>query len=89
MVKCFFGRGHNCYGIRGCRGRAAAVAPVHLAFKAPDASAVQRFHSAALLAGGQDHGAPGPRPAYGAAYYAAFVLDPDGPNVEAVMGGVG
>jgi catechol 2,3-dioxygenase-like lactoylglutathione lyase family enzyme len=45
---------------------------------------VDAFHAAALAAGGQDNGAPGPRPEYHAGYYSAFVLDPDGNNVEAV-----
>lgn len=56
---------------------------VHLAFQAADREAVVRFHQAALAAGGQDHGAPGERP-YHPGYYGAFVLDPDGNNVEAV-----
>lgn len=60
--------------------------PVHLAFSAPDARAVAAFHAAALQAGAQDHGAPGPRPDYGPSYHAAFVLDPDGNNLEAVVG---
>lgn len=47
---------------------------------------VQAFHRAALAHGGQDHGAPGPRP-YHPGYYAAFVLDPDGNNIEAVFHG--
>lgn len=59
---------------------------VHLAFQAPDRATVQRFHAAALAAGGTDHGAPGLRP-YHADYYAAFVLDPDGNNIEAVFHG--
>jgi len=58
--------------------------PVHLAFEAQDPEAVKRFHAAALAAGGRDHGAPGPRPDYGASYWAAFVLDPDGNNIEPV-----
>jgi predicted lactoylglutathione lyase len=45
---------------------------------------VDAFHRAALAAGGQDNGAPGPRPQYHANYYAAFVIDPDGHNIEAV-----
>ncbi len=57
----------------------------HLALRAPDRAAVKRFHRAALAAGGRDHGAPGLRPDYGATYYAAFALDPDGNNVEAVI----
>src|SRR4051812_41786919 len=56
--------------------------PTHLAFHAEDTSAVDAFHRAALAAGGKDNGAPGMREDYG---YAAFVLDPDGHNVEAVI----
>jgi catechol 2,3-dioxygenase-like lactoylglutathione lyase family enzyme len=58
--------------------------PVHVAITARDRSAVDAFHAAALAAGGQDNGAPGLRPHYGPNYYAAFVLDPDGHNIEAV-----
>ena len=58
--------------------------PLHLAFPAPDHAAVEAFHRAALAAGGRDNGAPGLRPQYHATYYAAYVLDPDGHNVEAV-----
>jgi lactoylglutathione lyase len=58
----------------------------HLAFQAQDRGMVDRFHSAALAAGGRDHGAPGVRP-YHPSYYAAFVLDPDGNNIEAVYHG--
>jgi len=57
---------------------------VHLAFKGTDRGAIQRFFAAALAAGGRDNGGPGHRPDYGETYYAAFVLDPDGNNVEAV-----
>ena len=57
---------------------------VHLAFTAPDRQAVDRFHAAGLEAGGRDNGPPGARPDYGPRYYAAFLLDPDGNNVEAV-----
>ncbi len=57
---------------------------VHLAFVAPDRKAVDRFHAAGLDAGGRDNGAPGLRADYGPRYYAAFLLDPDGNNVEAV-----
>jgi catechol 2,3-dioxygenase-like lactoylglutathione lyase family enzyme len=56
----------------------------HLAFQSPDRGTVDAFHAAALAAGGRDIGAPGPRPEYHPGYYAAFVLDPDGNNVEAV-----
>jgi len=56
----------------------------HIAFRAATRVQVDAFHAAALAAGGRDNGAPGVRPHYGATYYAAFVLDPDGFNVEAV-----
>lgn len=61
-----------------------AYDPRHVAFTARDRDAVDAFHRAALTAGGRDHGAPGPRPIYHEHYYGAFVLDPDGNNVEAV-----
>jgi catechol 2,3-dioxygenase-like lactoylglutathione lyase family enzyme len=57
----------------------------HVAFTAPDRGAVDRFHAAALAHGGVDEGAPGIRENYHAGYYAAFVLDPDGYRVEAVV----
>lgn len=60
------------------------VQPTHLAFKARDRAAVRAFHAAALAAGARDNGAPGLRPHYHEHYYAAFVIDPDGHNVEAV-----
>ena len=56
----------------------------HIAFAVDSRAAVEAFHAAALAAGGTDHGAPGLRPHYHADYYAAFVLDPDGLNIEAV-----
>jgi catechol 2,3-dioxygenase-like lactoylglutathione lyase family enzyme len=59
---------------------------LHLAFQAPDRETVQRFHQAALAAGGQDNGRPGERD-YHPGYYAAYVFDPDGNNVEAVFHG--
>lgn len=59
---------------------------VHLAFQAPDRAAVDRFHAAALAAGGRDNGQPGERD-YHPGYYAAFILDPDGNNIEAVHHG--
>ena len=58
--------------------------PIHVAFVARTREAVDAFHRAALAAGGKDNGAPGLRPHYHANYYAAFVLDPDGNNIEAV-----
>ncbi|CAN5729815.1 VOC family protein [soil metagenome] len=61
----------------------------HLAFSAPSRDAVQAFHEAALCIGGTDQGAPGLRPDYGANYYAAFLLDPDGNRIEAVINAAG
>ncbi|MCD9030272.1 VOC family protein [Luteimonas sp. Y-2-2-4F] len=58
----------------------------HLAFQARDRAAVEAFHRAAIAAGGTDNGAPGERP-YHPGYYAAFVIDPDGNNIEAVYHG--
>ena len=60
---------------------------VHLAFQASDHATVDRFHAAALAAGGKDHGKSGIREEYHADYYAAFVIDPDGNNIEAVYHG--
>jgi catechol 2,3-dioxygenase-like lactoylglutathione lyase family enzyme len=59
---------------------------VHLAFQARDRATVERFHAAGLAAGGTDNGAPGERD-YHPGYYAAFLLDPDGNNIEAVFHG--
>ncbi|MGE0238999.1 MAG: VOC family protein [Parvibaculaceae bacterium] len=59
---------------------------VHIAFQAEDRDTVRRFHEAGLEAGGRDNGAPGERP-YHPGYYAAFLLDPDGNNIEAVHHG--
>jgi catechol 2,3-dioxygenase-like lactoylglutathione lyase family enzyme len=56
----------------------------HVAFQAPDRATVDSFHAAGLAAGGTDNGAPGVREHYHPTYYGAFVLDPDGNNVEAV-----
>ena len=70
--------------------RSAASAPgpgFHLALSAPDRDAVARFHAAALTHGGTDDGAPGLRPHYGPDYFAAFVCDPDGHRLEAVIVG--
>jgi catechol 2,3-dioxygenase-like lactoylglutathione lyase family enzyme len=63
------------------------AAPVHIAFAADRREQVDAFHAAAVKAGGSDNGAPGLRPEYSDGYYSAFVLDPDGHNVEAVAHG--
>jgi catechol 2,3-dioxygenase-like lactoylglutathione lyase family enzyme len=60
------------------------VAGFHVAFSAPSREAVDRFHAAALEAGGRDNGAPGLIPEYHEGYYGAYVFDPDGNNIEAV-----
>ena len=64
----------------------ALTGRMHFAFQAESREAVDRFHRAVLAAGGRDNGAPGERP-YHPGYYASFVLDPDGNNVEAVFHG--
>jgi catechol 2,3-dioxygenase-like lactoylglutathione lyase family enzyme len=56
----------------------------HVAFRVENRAMVHAFHAAGLAAGGRDRGGPGLRPHYGPTYYAAFILDPDGINVEAV-----
>jgi catechol 2,3-dioxygenase-like lactoylglutathione lyase family enzyme len=65
-------------------GEGSPRAPIHIAFLAADPATVDAFHAAAMEAGGTDNGAPGRRPEYHERYYAAYVLDPDGNNVEAV-----
>jgi len=67
------------YWIEGSR---PGINQMHVAFAAPGEAAVDGFHKAALSAGGRDNGAPGPREGV-AGYYGAFVLDPDGNNIEA------
>lgn len=85
--------GDPSYGIELCgRGNASLClyqaiekpAPLHIAFVAETRDEVDAFYRAALAAGGTDHGAPGLRPNYHANYYAAFVIGPDGHNIEAV-----
>ncbi len=64
---------------------ADAVNPsIHVAFASPDRATVDRFYEAAVTAGGRDNGPPGLRTGYHPNYYGAFVLDPDGNNIEAV-----
>lgn len=77
-----FGTEHNPFFWIGDNERVGEG--THVAFTAATREQVDAFHEAALAAGGTDHGPPGPRPQYGPDYYAAFVLDPDGLNIEAV-----
>jgi catechol 2,3-dioxygenase-like lactoylglutathione lyase family enzyme len=58
---------------------------IHLAFAAASVEEMEAFHASGLRAGGTDNGAPGPRPQYSPGYHGAFLLDPDGHNVEAVF----
>jgi catechol 2,3-dioxygenase-like lactoylglutathione lyase family enzyme len=61
-----------------------AGAGAHVAFRAPDHAAIRKFHSAGIKAGGRDNDAAGPRADYSPTYFAAFLIDPDGNNIEAV-----
>ena len=85
----FFGRnGSDDFGVHTVGnkpGRDRVTTGAHIAFTAPSADAVERWHRAALRHGGTDNGPPGLRPEYSGQYFAAFVLDPDGNNVEAVF----
>ena len=72
--------------IDALKGEAGSTTHVHLAFQAADRDVVARFHAAGLTAGGRDNGQPGERK-YHPGYYAAFLIDPDGNNVEAVHHG--
>ncbi len=64
---------------------APATTPTHIAFRARSRALVKAFHDAAIAAGGKDNGAPGPRKEYHPNYFGAFVSDPDGHNIEAVV----
>jgi catechol 2,3-dioxygenase-like lactoylglutathione lyase family enzyme len=68
------------------RGRAPAPGYGHVALSAAGRAAVDGAHAAGLAHGGRDDGRPGPRPQYGARYYAGYLLDPDGLRVEVVAG---
>jgi catechol 2,3-dioxygenase-like lactoylglutathione lyase family enzyme len=84
-----FGRGDcddfSLHTVGSARGRDRVTTGAHIAFRADDADGVRRWHEAAVAHGGADNGTPGIRPEYSGHYYAAFVLDPDGNNVEAVF----
>ena len=78
--------GGDKFAIKLSSGPAAALGPgFHLAFAAPTRESVARFHAAALQHGGQDNGVPELCPEYGEHYYAAYVVDPDGYRIEAVI----
>ena len=79
-------QGQDLFAVKLRTGDATAPGPgFHFAFAAPSREAVARFHAEALAHGGRDNGAPGLRPAYGPDYFAAFVIDPDGYRIEAVI----
>jgi catechol 2,3-dioxygenase-like lactoylglutathione lyase family enzyme len=80
-------KAHSGFGSNGRPYFWISIGPAaraHIAFTAQSRRDVDSFHKMALAAGGRDNGAPGPRPHYHANYYGAFVLDPDGHNIEAV-----
>jgi catechol 2,3-dioxygenase-like lactoylglutathione lyase family enzyme len=78
-----YGEPHKTYfWISG--GKPALTGRLHVAFAAKDRATVDAFYRAAIAAGGRDNGPPGLRPEYHPNYYGAFVLDPDGHNIEAV-----
>ncbi len=87
------GEGEPSYGVELCDSGDVSLclfrtdvtpAPLHIAFRAQTRAQVDAFYRAALAAGGRDNGPPGLRPRYHANYYAAFVIGPDGHNIEAV-----
>jgi catechol 2,3-dioxygenase-like lactoylglutathione lyase family enzyme len=84
-----FGRGTSddfaLHAVGTKPGRDRVTTGAHIAFRAPDTASVERWHAAAIDNGGVDNGAPGIRPEYSGRYHAAFVLDADGNNVEAVF----
>jgi catechol 2,3-dioxygenase-like lactoylglutathione lyase family enzyme len=84
-----FGRGESddfsLHAVGSEPGRDRATTGAHVAFKASSERAVERWHEAAVRHGGTDNGPPGLRPEYSGHYVAAFVIDPDGNNVEAVF----
>lgn len=75
----------SLHTVGGEPGRDRVTTGAHVAFGAPNEEAVRRWHGAAVRHGGTDNGPPGLRPEYSGRYFAAFVLDPDGNNVEAVF----
>ena len=84
-----FGRGESddfyLHSVGSAPGRDRVTTGAHVAFLAGDADSVRRWHDAAVRQGARDNGPPGPRPEYRGNYFAAFVLDPDDNNVEALF----
>lgn len=78
------GLGGGAYAVLALVKTPSAVQPIHLALRLETRAEVDEFHAAAISLGAEDNGAPGLRPHYHESYYAAFVRDPDGHNLEAV-----
>ena len=89
-VLCSRDAGGACFGPKGEPAlwlylrKGGSGASAHIAFRARDHAAIKKFHSEGVKAGGRDNGAAGPRADYSPTYFAAFLIDPDGNNVEAV-----
>lgn len=79
-----YGRERAQFWLSEATGARQATSPNHVAFEARSRAEVDAFHAAAVAAGGRDNGKPGLRPHYHADYFGAFVVDPDGNNIEAV-----
>lgn len=77
-------RAYQCVGPAQATS-AHPAAPVHITLRVKDKERVEAFYQAALAAGGKDNGAPGPRPEHNPNYYACFVLEPDGRNLEVML----
>ena len=80
-----FDVGNGCLFEIQRTGEAPPLTHLHVAFRVGSKAEVDAFHQSALAAGAKDNGAPGPRPDYAVNYYACFVLDPDGYNIEAMI----
>lgn len=76
---------HDMFEVRQADAKAPLSSSTHVAFVAKSEEAVRKFHEMAIAHGAKDNGAPGLRPDYEAGYFAAFVVDPDGHNLEAVF----
>jgi catechol 2,3-dioxygenase-like lactoylglutathione lyase family enzyme len=79
-----YGRDEPAFWVSEAKDDRKPISPNHFAFSARNRAEVDAFHKAAIAAGGRDNGAPGLRVHYHPTYYGAFVLDPDGNNIEAV-----
>jgi catechol 2,3-dioxygenase-like lactoylglutathione lyase family enzyme len=78
------GLGTLDHALLGLERVTGPIRPLHVAFTAPDRATVDACYRAAIAAGAQDNGPPGPRPHYHAHYFAGFFVDPDGHNIEVV-----